>query len=192
VVEGVYDIPVYEELIRKIMSADVEIISRPAGGVTRLMRLFPVLLRDLEHVRQGRSVDKALVIRDSGGRDPASVERQMADKVRSQSFSFPRGLRVHAVRRAMETWLLADANAISFVASSRGVASFGDGRPVSEVQGVLEDIEDPKGRFKRLLTTVRLPYDPEVCRQIARQIDIEKLRYRCPSFVAFEKKVIDD
>jgi hypothetical protein len=185
VVEGSYDVPFYEELIRKICSPHVEIISRDAGGVPRLNREFPGILRDLEHVRRGEPVDKAFVIRDSGGRDPVLVEREMHDRIQGKQFAFPGGIKLHAVRRAMETWLLADEAAINFVARSRS------GREVPPVQGTVEDIVDPKERLRRLLSQARLPYDPQVCREIASQASIETLRYRCPSFRFFEEKVLD-
>lgn len=185
VVEGPYDVPVYEELIRKISAADVEIVPRPAGGVSSLMKLIPALLRDLEQIRQGRPVDKAVVVRDAGPKDPASVERVMAEKIQGQTFSFPRGVQLFAVRRTMETWLLADENAINSVALPRG------GRTAARVQGTLEEIADPKERFILLLSEARLPYDPEVCREIASRVDIETLGYRCPSFRSFQQKVID-
>lgn len=178
--------PVYEELIRKICSADVEIISRPTGGVSRLMNTFPKLLGVFEHIRQGRPVDKALVIRDAGGRNLASVERLMGERIQGRTYSFPRGTQLVAVRRTMETWLLADEDAVSFVALPRG------GRRVARIQEPLEEsIVDPKDRFIRWLSQARLPYDPQVCRDIARQIRIEVLRDRCPSFRSFERKVLD-
>ncbi|MFQ5828381.1 MAG: DUF4276 family protein [Candidatus Methylomirabilia bacterium] len=185
VVEGPYDVSVYEELIRKICSADVEIFSRPAGGVSRLMGSFPKLLRVLEYIRRGRPVDKALVIRDSGVKDPASLEREMTRRITRYAYSFPKGIQFHAVRSEMETWLLADERAVNFVALSRG------GSQVAPVQGTLEEIADPKERFIRLLSTVGLPYDAQVCREIARHVELETLRSRCPSFRSFEQKVTD-
>ncbi len=177
--------PVYEELIRKICSADVEIIPRPAFGVSRLMGEFPKLLRDLEHIRQGCPVDKVLVIRDSGGKDPTSVELLMAERIEGKTYSFPRGFQLVAVRRTMETWLLADEEAVSSVALSRG------GQPVTAVQETLEGIANPKEMFIRWLSEAKLPYDAQVCQEVARQIKLETLRYRCPPFRSFEQKVID-
>lgn len=186
VVEGTYDVVVYEELVRKICAVDTEIIPRVAGGVSNLMKNFPALLRDLERIRQGRPVDKVLVIRDAGGRDPAAVEQQMAEKTRWQTFSFPGRVQHVAVRRTMETWLLADEEAVSSVALSKG------GRRVARIQEALEDdIVDPKERFRRWLSEARLNYDPQVCREIARQVGLETIRYRCPSFRSFEQKVLD-
>lgn len=185
VVEGPYDTAVYEELIRKICSADVELFARPAGGVSRLMGSFPKQLKVLEYIRQGRPVEKALVIRDSGVKDPVSLEQEMARKITGHTYAFPKGVQFHAVRREMETWLLADVRAVNLVASSRG------GSRVPDIQETLEEIVDPKERFTRLLSAAGLPYDAQVCREIARHLELETLRNRCPSFRSFEQKVMD-
>jgi len=185
IVEGPYDVSVYGELIRKICSVDVEILPRPAAGVTNLMKHFPALLRELEHIREAPPVEKALVIRDAGGKDPASVERLMAERLRGRTYSFPRGIQLVAVRRTMETWLLADEAAVNSVALSRG------GRPVPPIQEMPEEIVDSKERFRRWLSEAKLPYDSQVCREIARQVKLDTLRYRCPSFRSFEQKVVD-
>jgi hypothetical protein len=185
IVEGPYDVPVYEELIPKISPAIGRIISRPAGGVTKLLRLLPSLLRDLEHVKRGEPVDKVLVIRDASGKSTPELDRQFSERIRTQAFSFPKGIKFHAVHRAVETWLLVDVSAINAVALARG------GRPVSDITGDVETIEDPKGKLRNTLSCARLPYDPMVCGEIARRIRLETLRYRSPSFRAFEEKVLD-
>lgn len=185
IVEGSYDERVFPELVRKIASGQVRVEVRPCGGVARLMKRFPGFLRELEHVMQGKSVDKALVVRDCDLRDPEAVERDMAEKVRERPFAFPRGVHFCAIRQMMDTWLLADVNAINSLARERG------GRDVPPVQGLLEQIGNPKQRLRCLLSRARLPYDPEVCREIACRADIEAVRYRCPSFRRFEKKVMD-
>jgi len=185
VVEGPYDVPVYEELIRKICPDPTEIIPRLGGSVPGFMDRFPKVLRDLEHIRAGRPVDKALVIRDAGGKDPSIVQQQMAERIRDRIYSFPRGVQLIVVRRAMETWLLADEEAVSIIALSR------HGRRVSRIQDALEDIVDPKERLRRWLSEARLPYDPQVSREITQQVRLETLQYRCPSFRTFERKVID-
>lgn len=183
--EGPYDVPVYEELIRKICSADVEIIPRVGGSVPGFMDVFSNQLRVLERVKQGRPVDKALVIRDAGGKDTASVESLMAERIQGRPYSFPRGIQLVAVRRTMETLLLADEEAVNSVALSRG------GRQVARIQEALEDIANPKERFRRWLSEAKLPYDRQVCGDIARQVKLETLQYRCPSFGSFKQKVLD-
>lgn len=177
--------PIYEELIRKICPVEVQVIPRLGGSVPGFMDRFPKQLRVLEHIREGRPIDKALVIRDTGGKDTATVERLMADRIRGRSYAFPGGVQLITVRRTMETWLLADEEAVNSVALMRG------GQQVSPMQGTLEEIVDPKETFRRWLSEAKLPYDAQVCREIVRQIKLETLRYRCPSFRSFEQKVLD-
>ena len=185
IVEGGYDASVFPELVRKIVSPQVRVVVRPCGGVPKLMSRFPVFLREFEHVMQGKPVDKALVIRDCDGRDPGLIERKMAERVRGRQFSFPRGVQFCTVQQEMEAWLLADCRAINAVARERG------GRDVPQVQDQLEQIVNPKERLKWVLSDARLLYDGKVCGEIASQTDIKALRYRCPSFCVFEKKVTD-
>lgn len=85
----------------------------------------------------------------------------------------------------METWLLADVEAVKTVAKNRG------GRAVAEVQGTLKDFEYPKERLKQLLSEAKLEYTEQVCAEIARSVRLDTLRYRSPSFRAFEQRVVD-
>ena len=78
-----------------------------------------------------------------------------------------------------------NVDAINAVAVSRA------GRTVSQVQGELEEIPDAKARLVTLLSEARLPYDAKVCAEIAQHVNIERLRYRCPSFRLFQTKVLD-
>jgi hypothetical protein len=78
IVEGQFDVGVYEEFIRKICPEAHDIKARDAGGCAQLMKKFPSLLRSLEHVtQQGGPIDKALVIRDADCRDVAAIEAKM-------------------------------------------------------------------------------------------------------------------
>lgn len=185
IVEGPYDVAVYQELLRKITPTLDRIVARPVGGVPNLHRLLLPLLRDLENAVTGNPVDKVIVIRDTGGRDAAQLEMDLANRIHGQRFAFAYGIQFHAVRRTVETWLLADAGAINAVAAVRGGCS------IPDVHGELEEIEDPKDRFVRLLSAAGLPFDSAVCREIAAQAKLEVLRYRCPSFRAFEGKARD-
>jgi hypothetical protein len=185
IVEGIYDETVFPEFVRKVVSRDLTIIVRACGGVSKLMMRLPGYLTELEYAWYGRPVAKAIVIRDWRDTDLASAEQAMSQKIQGRNFSFPHGIQFCAVRQEMETWLLADGNAINSVAQARG------GRLTSQTQGQLEEISEPKERLIKLLTEAKLPYDPKVCAEIAREASIERLRYRCPAFGLFEQKVID-
>lgn len=147
---------------------------------------FPGLIRILfEHVPAlNGPVERVVVVRDANGVDPAEAERRMYDRLRVHHYQFRDGVRLHAVRRQTETWLLADSDAVSSVARQRG------GRGVDPVPGVLEDIADAKGAFRRLLSEGRLRYTPQVCGEIAAEADLVTLRSRCPSFRRFEQVLL--
>lgn len=188
VVEGDYDIGTYEELIWKICGRQVQVESQDTRGRVRYKNKKLVgYLRSFEHVSAtGGSVDKALVIRDTGGRNPAIVEEEIGSRIGNRAPAFPRGISAHAVHQEMETWLLADYSAINRVALARNARD-----KIQPVHGVLEEIRNPKEKFLNILSQAGLNYTAEVCREIAREIDLPVLRERCPSFREFERKVLD-
>ncbi len=184
--EGDKDIAVYRELIIKICGSTTNVATRSAGGRERLFLNLSALLRTLEHAHPiGKAVDKALVVRDADGRNPQSIEKRLRDRICNRSFHFTLGIGIHVVVQEMDTWLLADTDAINKVSASLG------GRRIQPVRDALEQIQDPKAAFQTLLSEARLNYTPEVCRLIAAETDLAVLRRRCPSFVEFERKTLD-
>jgi hypothetical protein len=143
---------------------------------------FPALIRILfEHVPAlNGPVERVVVVRDANGVDPTEAEQKMHDRLRGHHYRFRDGVRVHAVRRQTETWLLADSDAVSRVALRRG------GRGIAPMPGPLEDIADAKGALRRLLSEAGLPYTPQVSGEIAAETDLSKLRSHCPLFRRFE------
>ncbi len=188
IVEGEYDIGTYEELIWKICGRMVQVESRDTRGRVRYKnKKIAGYLRSFEHVSAGGgSVDKALVIRDADRKDAAIVEQEIWDRIGNRAPLFPRGISAHAICQEMETWLLADHNAINKVAQTRNARD-----EVQRVGESLEEIQNPKERFLDLLSWAGLNYTAQVCREIAREIDLDVLRERCPSFREFERKVLD-
>jgi hypothetical protein len=185
VVEGPYDGAILCELIPRILGREVPVISRPSYGKENLRKNLLTHLGTLEHSVEGRAVDKALVIRDSGGKDCKTLEEELAHRVQGRPWAFSHGLHVCIIRREVETWLLADVAAVNAVAEKRG------GRAVAEVQGTLEEVEYPKEKLKQLLSEARLEYTDQVCAEIARAVRLDTLSYRCPSFRIFRQRVAD-
>jgi len=181
IVEGLYDRQVYENLTRKVDSPDARFFTLDCGGVGTLMTRFPALLKALEWIDNGGPVDKALVIRDSGNRACLDVENDMRAKIAGRTYRFPQGVEFCAVRQETETWLLADEDAITRAA--------GTGRIAGRINGELEDIVDPKGKLKEVLSRLKVDYLPQVLGTIANNADLTRLRYRLPSFRSFETKV---
>ena len=185
VVEGPYDVAVFCHLIPRILGRNVPVIPRPCFGKDDLRKHLLVHLKTLEHAVEGRPVDKALVIRDSGGKDPRIIRAELTQKVQERPWGFSHGVHICIVRRELETWLLGDVAAVNAVAEKRG------GREAAEVQGALEEIEYPKQRLTELLSEARLEYTEQVCAEIARSLRLDTLSYRCPSFRVFKRQVVD-
>jgi len=183
IVEGDYDLAVYDAIIRKLASPHVHIKPLVCRGKTNLMKEFPVLLRAFEHEVEGNPVDMALVIRDSDGRNPDEVEAQMRAKIEGRRYPFRLNVRVHAVRHAMDAWLLADVNAINTASEKRR------GTRVTRAPDAPEDLLRPKDGLLNLLTDHKVTYTAEVCREIAQETDLQVLSERCPRFRAFAELV---
>lgn len=185
IVEGDKDVPVFEELIRKVEPSVTHVIVRPIReGKHRFLARFPAFLWDLGHVHAGGPVDKVIVVRDADQDDPADIEAEMRQRLeRRRHPNFHKGIEFHATRRETETWLLADVDAISAVAARNR------GRQVAAIPGPLENIANAKERFIGLLTAAGLPYVPEIVREITREADLATLRLQCPGFRLFEEKV---
>jgi hypothetical protein len=202
VVEGPYDVAILRELIPRILGRDVPVFSRLCLAKVIPNKNLLTFLRDLQDEMQERlhkkalknsqeeteiwRYQKALVIRDSGGKDPKIIEEELTRKVQERRWAFSHGVHVCIIRQEVETWLLADvAEGVNAVAKKRG------GRAVAEVQGTLEDFEYPKERLKQLLSEAKLQYTEQVCAEIARSLRLDTLSYRCPSFLTFKQRVVD-
>jgi predicted house-cleaning noncanonical NTP pyrophosphatase (MazG superfamily) len=202
VVEGPYDLAILRELIPRILGRDVPVIPRPCFAKVIPNKNLLTFLRDLQDEMQERLREKtlknlqdemevwrhqkALVIRDSGGKDPKIIEEELTRKVQERRWAFSHEVHVCIIRQEVETWLLADVEeGINAVARKRG------GRVVAEVQGTLEEIEYPKERLKELLSEAKLEYTDQVCAEIARLLRLDTLSYRCPSFRTFKQRVVD-
>ena len=183
VVEGERDGAAYPELIRKIRD-DVEIVlAEPCGNDVRLMERFVGWLKHFQWHAE-ISVNKALVIRDSDCSDPVIWETKMGRIFGQSRFvpSFP--VHFYATKCEIETWLLADENAINQVARNRGKQG-----SVSEVAIPLEAHRNAKQLFREVLSKARLPVDPKVYQEIASAASIDRIAARCPYFSQFADRV---
>jgi Domain of unknown function (DUF4276) len=183
IVEGDYDSAVYDAIIRRLTSPEIHIKPLVCRGKTNLMKEFPALLRALEHEVEGDPVDMAIVIRDSDGKSPDEVEALMRAKIQGRQYPFRLNVRFHAVRHAMDAWLLADANAINTVSQRRR------GKRVTRSLDAPEDLLDPKDGFRKLLLDHKVTCTPELCREIAQETDLQLLSERCPRFRVFTELV---
>ena len=183
IVEGDYDSAVYDALIRRLTSPEIHIKPLVCRGKTNLMKEFPVLLRALEHEIEGNPVDMAIVIRDADGKNPEEIEAQMRAKIQGRQYPFHLDVRFHAVRNAMDAWLLADASAINAASQRR------HGKRVTRSLESPEDLLTPKEGFRKLLTDHKVTCTPELCREIVQETDLQLLSDKCPRFRVFTELV---
>jgi antibiotic biosynthesis monooxygenase (ABM) superfamily enzyme len=179
IVEGEYDRAVYEVLIRRLVREDVYINPLVCFGKTNLMKKFPGFLKTFEHILEGRPVDMAIIIRDADGRNPDELKAEMQSKLEGRQDPFRLGVRLFAVRQAMDAWLLSDERALSTVT----------GKSITKSHNAPEDLLRPKDTFRNLLSQYKANYTAEVCRKIARVVDFEALSNKCPGFRNFVELV---
>jgi len=183
IVEERRDEAAYSELIRKIRDDVERVPAEPCGNDIRLMEKFVGWLKHFQWHAE-ISVDKALVIRDSDCSDPLVWESKMEQILAQSQFvpSFP--VHFYATKCEIETWLLADEDAINRVAHARGKRG-----SVSRVTTPLESHKNAKELFQKVLSTVRLPADPKVYQEIASAASTERIAARCPHFQKFVDRV---
>jgi hypothetical protein len=143
------------------------------------MRKAPGFLRGFRHVRQGSAVDKALIIRDADGKEPNALVHRLNVTINTRAYPFP--VIPVIIVQELETWLLADSEALSQVT----------GRSISEITESLEAIMELKERLKNILSDANMAYTTEIARKIAAATRLEILEYRCPSFQVFRQALRD-
>jgi hypothetical protein len=183
VAEGYYDEKVLGEIINKILGREITLISRRGGDKDHLIKIFPVHLKEFLHANEGYSVDKAIVIRDAHGRDPAELKERMKSKILNQRYTFE--VKFIIIIQELEGWLLSDEKAISRVTMSHS------GKPAVPVNKDIESITEAKETLAKVLSNAKVVYTDSVAQEIARESDLEKIKYRCPSFGEFWQAVID-
>jgi hypothetical protein len=142
------------------------------------MRKFAGYLAGFHWDNHGGPVDKAFVIRDADGKDPQELISFMKSKIADRLPIFP--VEFVVIVQELETWLLADNNAIAQVIGTR----------VPEIHRPLEEIRNPKEYLQRILSDAGVVYTAEVVRKIAAASDLERLGYRCPGFRTFHQAVL--
>jgi len=182
IVEGPYDSAFYEAVIQRL-SPHACVSARVCDGKSNLTRKFPALLKTFEHELAGRPLEMAIVIRDADGKNPEEIEAQMRSKIANRDYPFGLGVKFFAVPQAMESWLLADVNALNAVSQRR------NGKRVTKSHEAPESLRNPKGWFREFLTNQNVVYTAEVAREIAEELDLNTLSVRCPRFRVFSELV---
>jgi len=183
VVEDARDGEAYSELIRGIRKDIEQVVPEPCGGTSELIKQF---VGWLKHFNWHASyvIHKALVIMDSDCSDASVWEAKLRQMYQRSHFapSFP--VHFHVTKCELETWLLADENAMNQVSQARG-----KNKHLGPVNIPFETYRDAKELFQKRLSEAELPDTPQVYKEIASFADIQRIALRCPSFQQFIRKV---
>jgi hypothetical protein len=180
VVEGPSDRATYPALMRRIRDDIGRPQARECGGRFKLKGAFPYFLKEFQR-NPAWQIDVAFVIRDSDCKPPQRIEEDLRKALNDSRFDFP--VEFFATKCDLETWLLADENAINEVSRQRG-----KNRQVEPVQFQFES-EKAKKLFQTQLSKANLRPVPDVYKEIATCIDLDQTAERCPSFRAFVSRI---
>jgi hypothetical protein len=183
VLEGKYDDSALLQLLKKLFSTEIKIITRIAGNKSTLIAKLPAYLASFRLEGRTTHVDKAFAILDADGKDPEELKTKMRRKCEGRNYSFD--VKFIVIVQELEAWLLADEEGISRVTVSRS------GKHVARVNEDLESIFRPKEKLSNLLIGADVPYTDVVAGEIARESNLDMIGYRCPSFREFRQAVLD-
>jgi hypothetical protein len=183
VVEGPSDFAVYPVLMRRIRNDIDGLQVRACHGKSKLKNKFLDILKEFER-NPAWQINLAFVIRDSDCMPPQEIEAQLLKVLRESPFDPHFPVEFFATKCQLETWLLADENAINQVSQRRG-----KNRQVGPVEFQFEADNGAKNRFLGQLLKASLPATPQVYKEIADIADIARIAACCPSFREFTRRV---
>lgn len=166
IVEGEYDKEVLEEFILRCSNdgtarSDMRIETRICGGGSKVFKQFPGFLKEFQF--NYPEIRKAFVVRDSDGKNPDVLEKQFREKI--AGWEFPFTVEFAFIVQEVEAWLLFDEAALSRITD----------RKVRKINSP-QKLKDPKTKLVQILSDGKIDYTPALARQIAKEIDLEKLK----------------
>jgi hypothetical protein len=188
VVEDLRDVEAYSELIRKIRNDIETIVPYPCHGNSTLKKQFVKGLKFFKWYSPGspHAIGKALVIVDSDCSNASVWEEDLAAILDRSHFDPGFPVHFHSTKCELESWLLADENAMSKASQHRG-----KNKRLAPANIPLETYRGAKELFQRRLSEAGLPDTPQVYKEIGSYADIERIATRCPRFKLFIKKVCE-
>ena len=139
IVEGEYDKEILEEFILRCSNdetarSDMGIETRICGGGSKVFKQFPGFLKEFQFSYP--EIGKALVVRDSDGKNPDVLEKQFREKI--TGWKFPFTVEFAFIVHEVEAWLLFDEAALSRIT----------GRKVRKIHSP-QELKDPKAKLDR-------------------------------------------
>lgn len=171
IVEGTSDEKVVEEICRKLqVQPKIRIMRKTINP--RKAKAFTNFLLD-------RDCEKVVILKDSHCSDPAKIEKNLRDRLIEESLraKIDGEVRICIVVHAIESWLLADEEAIADYLRSK-VKGINNPENECKPDKVLDEIfrKHEQGYLK----------GGEAPREIAKRLSLEKVAKKCPSFIKFK------
>jgi len=183
VVEGPSDGAAYPALMRRLRDDIGTQQVRECGGKSGVKNKFIGFLKEFERNRAWQ-VDVAFVIRDSDCKPPSPIEEQLNGVLRESKFDPHFRVEFFAIKCQLETWLLADENAINHISQRSG-----KNKLVEPVNFQFETDNGAKKRFLEQLSKAGMPAIPRIYGEIAEAADLAQVAARCSSFQQFTNRI---
>lgn len=179
VAAGNYDVSVLGTLLRRLRPDLLRVVPRGCGNDYKVTTTFRSRIREFMYVNDGRPADKAIVVRDTHGSTPERVLQRLRE-ANVEDYPFP--VEFAVVVPAIESWLLADHNALTTVTHERGTPT-----QYPPPDRSPEQMLDPKQRISELLASAQVPYTEVVAARIAELASLERIEQLCRSFTFFKR-----
>lgn len=176
---GKYDIGVLETLLKRLRPDLNGVVARSCGNDYRVTTTFPNRILEFTRANAGRAVDKAIVVRDAHRSVPDQLLRKLRASSDLRGYLFP--VEFAVVVPEIESWLLADQDALFTVSQERGVATRFPAANRSP-----EMLQHPKEHLMELLAEAGVPYTEAVAVRLAETSNLLLIEQLCPSFRSFK------
>lgn len=184
IVEGDDDLAVYPILIKRIHPPIERVYGRKCGGRQKLEDKFVVFLKEFSGNPVAYNIGKVFIIRDSDCHDPRPVEQKLQGILSRANLQCPFDISFHTTKCKLESWLLADEDAINGVSIGRG----GPGG-IQRIDENLESFKEADQLYRTTLIQAGLLDTAKVMKQIAQQARLEAIAERCSGFRNFMQKI---
>ncbi len=177
---GNYDVAVLETFLKRLRPDLERVLVRRCGNDYRVTTTLKARLQEFSRLRATGRLDKAIVVKDSHLASPERELKKFQDAMDPRDYPFPVEFAVAV--RAIESWLLADHEALSKVAVERGTQ-----RQYPPPDRSPEQFPNPKSRLSELLAEAQVPYTEAVAARIAELASLERIEQLCPSFTLLKR-----
>jgi hypothetical protein len=179
VVEGPSDVKTIREICRKIEVAEPQIRLTGGHDPRKAVSLSKLLL--------DRGCKKVVILKDTNCSDPEKVKESFVSQLRDHGMTkqFEQGVKICPVVSAIESWMLADEEAIADYLGIE-VEEIYEPERIHKPDETMNEIFKKHEAFQHQY--LKGGTDPE---EIAKRLDVQKVRKKCPHYIEFEKALED-